>query len=431
MSVPYTPVNVVEIEVWGSTVGATVLDPASGYYAFEYDPAWVRGGIELSPLHLPLSNGPRVFPTLPELTYRRLPALLADAVPDRFGNALIDAYMASNGVQVGSITSLDRLAYIGRRGMGALEFKPPRGPQLDPATGYQIGDLVKEARSALSGSFGTETDSTESIRHLLDVGTSAGGARAKAVIAWNRRSGEIRGGQLDAAAGFEQWLIKLDGVGVDQQLGATGNYGRVEYAYYLMATAAGIEMADCSLIEEQGRAHFVTRRFDRVAGERVHTQTLCGMAHLDFNQIGAHDYSQYLQTVRALDLGATAEQRAFRRVVFNVAAANCDDHTKNFSFTLPRNGRWALAPAYDVTHAYSPTGAWTFQHLMSVNGKFANITKTDLLELADRYAIADATAVVKEVAAAVDSWSEYASLAGVPPATHAAIASDLAAFEIR
>lgn len=427
---PYSPVNVVEIEVWGATVGAAVLDPGSGYYAFEYDPSWVRGGIELSPLHLPLSAGPRVFPTLPERTYRRLPALLADSVPDRFGNALIDAYMASNGVPVSSITSLDRLAYIGRRGMGALVFKPPRGPRPDGATGYQIGNLVKEARSALSGSFGTEFDSTDSVRHLLDVGTSAGGARAKAVIAWNRATGEIRGGQLDAPSGFEHWLIKLDGVGEDQQLGSTGNYGRVEYAYYLMATAAGIDMAECALIEEQGRAHFVTRRFDRVAGERVHTQSLCGMAHLDFNQIGAHDYSQYLQTVRALELGSEAEQQAFRRVVFNVVAANCDDHTKNFSFVLPRNGRWALAPAYDVTHAYSPTGAWTFQHLMSVNGKFTGIGRADLLELADRYAIADATTVLHEVAAAVDSWSEHASLAGVPAETQAAIADDFARFQI-
>jgi len=212
------------------------------------------------------------------------------------------------------------------------------------------------------------------------------------VIAWNCASGEIRGGQLGTPSGFEQWLIKLDGVGGDQQLGATGNYGRVEYAYHLMAVAAGIDMADCALIEEQGRAHFVTRRFDHADGQKVHTQTLCGIAHLDFNQIGVHDYSQYLQTVRQLDLGATAEQQAFRRVAFNVAAANCDDHTKNFSFLLPRDGRWSLAPAYDVTHAYSPTGAWTLQHLMSVNAKFANITKADLLELADGYAIADATA---------------------------------------
>lgn len=426
----YIPVNVIEVEVWGSTVGAAVLDRGSGYYAFEYDPAWVRSGSDLSPLHLPLSAGPRIFPTLPERTYRRLPALLADAVPDRFGNALIDAYMVNNGVQVSSITSLDRLAYMGRRGMGALEFKPPRGPEVNTATGYQIGDLVKEARSALSGSFGTETDSTASVRHLLEVGTSAGGARAKAVIAWNRVSGEIRGGQLDAPPGFEQWLIKLDGVGDDQQLGTTGNYGRVEYAYHLMATAAGIDMADCALIEEQGRAHFVTRRFDRVDGEKVHTQSLCGIAHLDFNQIGVHDYSQYLQTVRRLELGAASEQQAFRRVVFNVAAANCDDHTKNFSFVLPRGGRWSLAPAYDVTHAYSPTGPWTFQHLMSVNGKFANITRADLLELADRYAIAGATAVLKEVAAAVDNWSEHAASGGVPPATQAAIADDLAAFRI-
>ena len=380
------------VEAWGSTVGAAAPDPGSGYYAFEYDPTWVRDDIELSPLHLPLGAGRRVFPTLPEQTYRRLPALLADAVPDRFGNALIDAYMVNNGVQVGSVTALDRLAYIGCRGMGALEFEPPRGPQVNTATRYQIGDLVMEARSALSGSFGTETDATASVRHLLEVGTSAGGARAKAVIAWNCASGEIRGGQLGTPSGFEQWLIKLDGVGGDQQLGATGNYGRVEYAYHLMAVAAGIDMADCALIEEQGRAHFVTRRFDHADGQKVHTQTLCGIAHLDFNQIGVHDYSQYLQTVRQLDLGATAEQQAFRRVAFNVAAANCDDHTKNFSFLLPRDGRWSLAPAYDVTHAYSPTGAWTFQHLMSVNAKFANITKADLLELADGYAIADATA---------------------------------------
>lgn len=428
---PYTPVRVVEVEVWDTTVGATVLDPGSGYYAFEYDPAWIRRGIELSPLHLPLRSGPHVFPSLPEQTFRRLPAMLADAVPDRFGNALIDAYMVSKGVQVGSITPLDRLAYIGRRGMGALEFKPPGGPAPRAATAYAIGDLVREARSAMTGSFGTETDATASVRHLIEVGTSAGGARAKAVIAWNRATGEIRGGQLDARPGFEHWLIKLDGVGPDQQLGATGNYGRVEYAYHLMAKAAGIDMTDSELIEENGRAHFVTRRFDRDGGNKVHAQTLCGMAHLDFNQIGVHDYSQYLQTIRQLGLGADAERQAFRRIVFNVAAANCDDHTKNASFLLRSGGSWELAPAYDITHAYSPTGEWTFQHLMSVNGKFANIAKADLLAVADRYEIAGATAVIKDVSAAVDSWSEHAAIANVPPETQATIATDLAAFSIR
>lgn len=428
---PYTPVKVVEVEIWGDTVGAITLDPGSGYYAFEYDPMWVRGGFELSPLRMPLRSGPYVFATLPDKTFLRLPAMLADAVPDKFGNALIDAYMAANGVKADAITPLDRLAYIGRRGMGALEFKPPRGPTADTATTYEIGDLVREARSALTGSFGTASDATASVRHLIEVGTSAGGARAKAVIAWNRDTGEIRGGQMDAPDGFEHWLIKLDGVGVDQQLGTTGNYGRVEYAYHLMARAAGIDMTDCELIAEGGRAHFTTRRFDRVAGEKVHAQTLCGIAHLDFSQIAVHDYSQYLQTVQQLELGADVEQQAFRRIVFNVAAANCDDHTKNFSFLRSRGGQWELAPAYDITHAFSPTGAWTFQHLMSVNGKFTDITRADLIDVADRHQIVDAVNVIKDVNAAIDSWTQHANAAEVPADTQAAIAADLTAFKIR
>jgi serine/threonine-protein kinase HipA len=274
----------------------------------------------------------------------------------------------------------------------------------------------------LSGEFAGDRETEAAIQSLIQVGTSAGGARAKAVIAWDRETGEIRSGQLPADEGFEYWLIKLDGVGLDTELGAGGQYGRIEYAYNLMAVAAGIDMTECMLLEENGRAHFMTRRFDRTqAGEKVHSLTLCGMAHLDFRQRGTHDYAQYFQVIDELELGPDAREQAFRRMVFNVLARNCDDHTKNLSFILGKDSGWALSPAYDVTYAYNPNGEWTYQHLMSVNGQFAGITTDDLLAVADRALVPRAKAVIAEVTAAVARWEEFADSAGVDAATASGI----------
>ncbi|MCC6145264.1 MAG: type II toxin-antitoxin system HipA family toxin [Rhodocyclaceae bacterium] len=428
----YKPVTAVEVRLWGRRIGAVALDPRLGYYAFEYDPGFVKQGIEVAPLTMPLAqaDAPFVFADLPTLTFKRLPALLADALPDDFGNALIDAWMANKGIAKDAITPLDRLAYMGKRGMGALEFRPARGPNVASHTAIKLGRLVESARKAVHGEIDTDPHARAALAQIIQVGTSAGGQRAKAAILWNSETNEIRAGQFDAAPGLEHWLLKFDGMGADRELGATQHYGRVEYAYSLMARAAGIDMAPCRLLEEGGRAHFMTRRFDRgVDGEgktvKQHMQSLCAMAHLDYKQKATHDYAQLLQTIQRLKLGHDALAEAFRRVVFNVVAANCDDHSKNFSFLLPAGSRaWQLAPAYDVTHAYNPKGEWTYQHLMGVNGKFGGITRDDLLRLADRFAIGPAPKIIDKVTEALADWSIFAREAGLQPDIIDSIAAD-------
>jgi serine/threonine-protein kinase HipA len=411
----YRPVDLIEVRAWGATVGGVSIDPGLGYYVFEYDPKWQARGIELAPLTMPVSQSLHVFPLLPEATYKRLPAMLADALPDDFGNALIDAWMAREGVPKSAITPLDRLAYLGARGMGALEFKPTRGPRHRKATAVAISRLVVSARNALSGKFDGDRETEAAITNLIQVGTSAGGARAKAVIAWNPKTHEIRSGQLPADPGFDYWLLKLDGVGKDSELGTGGFYGRIEYAYYLMALSAGIGMFESRLLEENGRAHFMTRRFDRQNGAKQHIQTLCAMQHLDFKQRSTHDYNQYFQVIRALRLPESALEEGFRRMVFNVLAANCDDHTKNLSFLMDESGQWRLSPAYDVTHAYNPKGEWTYQHLMSVNGKFQGITRADLEAVGDRFLIPGYRRIITTVVEAVRRWPGFAETAGLPP----------------
>lgn len=425
----YEPVDVIEVRCWGARVGALAWDGASAFYAFEYDPGWARSGVELAPIAMPTAQamGPFIFPTLPTDTFRRLPALIADSLPDDFGNALTTAYLANKGIRVEEITPLDRLAYLGTRGMGALEFHPIRGPRTRKATAIELSELVVAARSALAGEIGTQAKITEALEHLIAVGTSAGGARAKAVVALNPATGELRSGQVPADPGFEQWLLKLDGVGSDPDLGATGNFGRIEYAYYRMATAAGIEMTDCRLLEEGGRAHFMTRRFDRLDdGRKIHLQTLCAMSHLDFRQIGAHDYSQLFLLLDQLRLGPEARAEIFRRMTFNVAAAICDDHTKNFSFLLPQGEAWRLSPAYDVTHAHAPNSRWTRQHLMAVNGRAVGIGRMDVMEVGERFLVPATSDILEQVLEAVGNWPTFAGEAGVPEETRKLIAADIA-----
>ena len=431
----HKPVEVVEVRLWGKRVGAVARDPGLGYYVFEYDPRFIKSGIELAPLAMPLAKAgePFVFTDLPELTFKRLPALLADALPDDFGNALIDAWMADKGIARADITALDRLAYMGKRGMGALEFKPMRGPNVASHTAIKLAKLVESARLAVHGEFDNDKHTHAALAQIIQVGTSAGGARAKATITWNPQTDEIRAGQFDADAGFEHWLLKFDGMGVDRELGASQDYGRIEYAYSLMARAAGIEMSPCRLLEEGGRAHFMTRRFDRGPAEgdatgatvKHHMQSLCALAHLDYKQKATHDYAQLLLTIQQLKLGHAALEEAFRRMAFNVMAANCDDHSKNFAFLLPAGSRqWRLSPAYDITHAHNLKGEWTYQHLMAVNGKFAAITRDDLLRLADRFAIGPAPKIIGQIAEALDQWPRFAHDAGLNETTRLAIAAD-------
>lgn len=424
------PVQVIEVKMWGNRVGAVALDPTTGFYAFAYEPAWRRKGIEVAPLTMPLSHRDEtfVFPTLPKETYLGLPAMLADALPDDFGNALIDAWMATKGVDKSSITVLDRLAYMGQRGMGALEFRPTRGSHKESATPIAMKELVEEARRLVQGTFAVDHEAKAALANIIKVGTSAGGARAKSVIAWNPTTDEVRSGQFDVAPGFEHWLLKFDGVGRDRELGTGEGYGRIEYAYSLMAKAAGIIMTPCRLLEENGRAHFMTMRFDRevIGGQthRHHVQTLCAINHLDFRQRGTHAYAQLFLTMAKLGLDDKAMNQAFRRMAFNVMARNNDDHTKNFSFLLKQGASWELAPAYDVTHAYNPNGEWTYQHLMSVNGKFQGISRNDLLEDADRFSIRKPKEIFDEVREALENWPKFSLQAGLEASLRDRVATD-------
>jgi serine/threonine-protein kinase HipA len=297
-----------------------------------------------------------------------------------------------------------------------LMFKPARGPAKRKPTAIQLGALVEEARRAVQGVVDDDDHANAALRSIIDVGTSAGGARAKAVIALNPDTKDIRSGQLDAPEGFEHWLLKFDGMGEDHELGASQSDGRIEYAYHLMARAAGIHMSDCDLLRENGRAHFMTRRFDREGQSgRHHMQTLCAMDHIDYKKKSANAYSQLFTVIRQLELTYEAQEEAFRRMVFNVMSRNCDDHTKNFSFLL-REGSvmWELAPAYDVTYAHNPGGEWTNQHLMSVNGKFKDFTVDDLLAEANRFAVGTASDVIEQVRAAINNWPRFAHDAALP-----------------
>jgi serine/threonine-protein kinase HipA len=426
----YQAVEAVRVFAWGTEIGAVTRDPKQRAFVFQYTDRWSKRGVELSPLHMPLAREPYTFPLLPEPTFKGLPALLADSLPDDFGNNLIDGFLAQKGVDKRSITALDRLAYMGGRSMGALEFKPIRGPRHAKPTAIHLNELVFATRKALTGNFEGDREAEAAIKNLIQVGTSAGGARAKAVIAWNPDTNQIMSGQVPPPEGFSQWLLKLDGVAKDAGLGpsdrlGTGKgYGRIEYAYYLMARAAGIAMTECRLLEENDRAHFMTLRFDRDADEKRHIQTLCAMDHLDYKAIATHDYSQYFLVIQRLGLPQPAYEEAFRRMCFNVYAANCDDHTKNFSFLLRPGSSWELSPAYDITHAHDPNSRWLREHLMSVNGKYSGITRDDLLAVGDRFGVPAMKANIEKVADAVSLWREFSKNAGVPADIATEIAKD-------
>jgi serine/threonine-protein kinase HipA len=405
-------VNVVEVRIWGQSVGAVApLQGKPGFYEFQYAPAFENSGLELSPLRMKLKAKHRFsFPELAPGTFHGLPGLLADALPDTFGNALIDEYLTRHGTRTDEITTLQRLVYIGRRAMGALEFEPALAETRSPAVTVPLdmAHLVEDARHALRGELG------KIAQEILDVGSSAGGARAKAVIGWNPRTNEVVSGQFDLAQGYEHWLLKFD-LGRDAVLSNTAGFGRIEYAHYLMALEAGIEMSESRLLEEGGRAHFMTKRFDRRGNDKVHVQSLCGLMHLDFNTPYAHGYEQYLRAVLELKLDAPALEQAWLRCVFNVAAVNCDDHTKNLAFMLDQTGNWDIAPAYDTCFSHNPAaGKWTRQHQMLVGGKAWDITDADLIALADTFDIRKPKELLDRVAGAVARWPEFARRAGVP-----------------
>ena len=390
---------------------------------FAYDPAFVGSGIQLAPLMMPLNHGVFSFPALPHASFHGLPGLLADALPDKYGNTLIDAWLATQGRTPASFNAVERLCYTGSRGMGALEFAPAHGPRPRTTQPIDIDALVELASEVLSSrgnlraSFGDE-DKADALRDILRVGTSAGGARAKAVIAWNEHTGEVRSGQVTAPEGYGYWLLKFDGVqgNRDKELADPQGYGAVEYAYSRMACAAGIDISPCRMLEDNGRRHFMTRRFDRKAdGGKLHMQSLAAMAHYDFNAAGAHSYEQAMLVMRQLGLPMAQLLEQYRRMVFNVIARNQDDHVKNIAFLMDRAGQWSLSPAFDITWAYNPGGAWTGTHQMSINGKRDDITLDDFAECAGAASINARRArdIIEQVRDAVRQWPTFADDAKV------------------
>lgn len=432
----YQPVDVLRVVHRGRTVGAVAPAGAPGLFAFEYDQAWVRDGLDLAPALMPRRTRRRTwtFPRLARETYHGMPPLLADSIPDRFGNAVIDAALAREGVRPEQVSAIDRLAYLGPRGMGALTFEPAQGPQDSAPTSIELSQLVTAARDAVRGSLDDDHTTHESLRQLLLVGSSAGGARAKAVVAWNRTSGELRAGNLETPPGFEQWLLKFDGVentDKGEVFGGSRPYNRIEYVYSLMARDAGISVPETRLLEENGRAHFMVKRFDRLPDDRrLHVQTLCAMDGLDFNQTGVHDYASLMNRAVELDPSAGVRAEVFRRLVFNVVASNNDDHTKNHAFLLGDDNTWTLSPAYDLTYSFKPGNRWLEQHCLGVGGKFADLTRADLLTFADQHDVRGAKAIVAEVSDAVAAWPVHARAHGLDAAVIREVGERLAAVRV-
>ncbi len=415
------------VRLWGRKIGAVALADGDEVASFEYTPEFVESGIEVSPLVMPLSSRVYSFPELAKKSFYGLPGLLADSLPDRFGNALINTWLATQSRSPNSFNAVERLCYTGRRGMGALEFSPRTGPRTRKAGNIQIDKLVDLAseiltqRDTLNASF-AEKRRQRALADILRIGTSAGGARAKALIAWNPRTNEVRSGQVNAGEGFEYWLLKFDGVkgNRDKELEDPKGYGAIEYACYLMAKDCGIEMSICRLFEEGGRRHFMTRRFDRgTDGKKRHMQSLGALAHFDFNLAGAYSYEQAFLTIRQLGLPMSAIEQQFRRMVFNIVIRNQDDHVKNIAFLMNKAGQWALSPAFDMTYSYNPTGSWTSTHQMTMNGKREGFTQEDFKQCA-RVALlkrGEERLIISEILDVVSKWRDYATKAGIPGQT--------------
>lgn len=410
--------------LWGSDIGAVTWLPERGIGVFQYIPEFAQSGIEVAPLMMPLTDAPYEFPSLSRETFKGLPGLLADSLPDKFGSVLINAWLSRRGRDPGSFTPVERLFYTGTRGMGALEFKPLMSDAPTASRKVEIDALVDLAnrvlddRIALEGKF-NGVDDQQSIEDILRVGTSAGGARAKAVLAWNPTTGEFRSGQAPADRGFGHWLVKFDGVhgNRDREVADPQGFGRIEYAYYLMAREAGIDMQECRLHEEGGRAHFMTRRFDRTeTGQKLHMQSLGALMHYDFNIAGLYAYEQAIQAIRRLGLAMADTEQQVRRAYFNIVARNQDDHVKNIAFLMDRRGAWRLSPAFDIAYSYNPSGAWTGQHQMSLNGKRDGFDVDDLITFAGVSGLkkTKAKAILSDVSSAVSSWRRFAEDAGMP-----------------
>ncbi|MCH7589075.1 MAG: type II toxin-antitoxin system HipA family toxin [Chloroflexi bacterium] len=406
--------------LWDLLVGAVAWDPELEFATFEFDPSFIRRGLDIAPIKMPLGDARRgttkyQFRTLPKDTYKGLPGMIADALPDRFGNAVIDAWLARQGRTAESFNPVERLCYTGKRAMGALEFTPILERSLERSVSIEIGELVELAQAIANERANLHRHlnkgKSDALLNILRVGTSAGGNRPKAIIALNDETQEVRSGQVEAPSGFDYWVLKFDGV-KDNTLGDPAGYGRIEYAYYGMAIKAGIRMMECRLLEENGRAHFLTRRFDRVKG-KLHLQSLCAIAHFDFNSPGAYSYEQAFQVNRELRLPYEDMEQLYRRMVFNVVARNQDDHTKNIAYLMDEDGKWRLSPAFDVIYSYNPRGAWTSKHQMTINGKRDAFLKDDLLHVGEEMGIRGAKQILDQIVEVVSNWELFAKDAGV------------------
>ncbi len=421
------------VRLWGEPVGAVAWLADRALAAFEFEPAFLKSGRDVAPLTMPLARASGqvfTFPALPRETFMGLPGLLADALPDKFGNALIDSWLARQGRAASDFSPVERLCYMGARGMGALEFEPATNRRLARAVPVEIAELVELARMIaaerghLDTHLGTgERPDEEALRDILRVGTSAGGARAKAVIAIDTQ-GQVLSGQGPVPAGYDYWLLKFDGVS-DLELGRTQGHGHIEYAYSRMAHAAGITMSECRLLHENGRAHFLTKRFDRVGHAKLHMQSLCGIAHYDYNAAGAYGYEQVFEVMRRLRLPKTDAIQLYRRLIFNVVTRNQDDHTKNIGFLMGPDGGWRLAPAFDLIYAHNPHGRWTHQHQMTINGKRDHFTRDDLQAVGASIGIARPGDILEEIVDVVATWPDIAHEVGVDPGRAAEIGRTL------
>lgn len=424
-------INTAYVNIWNKRVGAVAWNEADKTAAFEYEPSFIQSGLELSPIMMPV--GEQKIYRFPETqnnnTFKGLPGLLADVLPDKYGNALINQWLIRNQRPPNSINPVETLCFIGKRAMGALEFEPTVPKTKSNSLKLEVAELIDITSKILSGrqEFLTQLqpDQEKALQAIIKIGSSAGGARAKALIAFNKETKEVRSGQADVPKDFDHYLIKFDGI-EDEQLGASKGYGRVEMAYYTMAIDAGINMMESELLEENDRAHFMTQRFDRVHGKgKIHVQSFCAMRHYDFQEINVYAYEDLFETMRWLGLPYPQAEELFRRMAFNVIARNCDDHTKNFAFTMSKSGEWSLSPAFDVCHAYRPSSSWVSQHCLSVNGKRNNITRKDLLTVAKNMNIKGGDEIIDKVNAVVSNWPNYADRQKVDPKLRDAINSTL------
>ncbi|MDP1746413.1 MAG: type II toxin-antitoxin system HipA family toxin [Bacteroidota bacterium] len=409
------------VKLWNKLVGAVLWNKNSGTATFEFDPSFIKNEWDIAPITMSLEEVRRgnqmfEFKRLGKETFYGLPGLLSDALPDKFGTALINAWLASEGRSSGSMNPVERLCYMGKRGMGALEFEPSLNKTKESAVTVEIKSLVEMAQQILGErkqfSANLNEDVKKGLEDIIRVGTSAGGARAKAIIVYNEKTGMMRSGQVNAPKGYEHWLLKFDGVS-NKQLGDPAGYGRIELAYYHMALDCGIEMMESKLFEENNRAHFMTKRFDRIKEQKLHVQSFCAMRHFDFSMIGSFAYEQVFETIRMLRLPATTSEQFFRRMAFNVIARNLDDHTKNIAFIMDKKGAWSLSPAFDVTYSYDPASVWVKQHNLSINGKTIDISKDDLLKVGKEMNIKHAKAIIEDVQGGVKKWPQYAKDAKV------------------